>query len=457
MNKVGNDITVRFERGIPEKRLELPIADSTIYLLPGSEAEHGVKAEYFNNRELKGKPALVRMEKAIDFDWGYGPIRWKAGPGSPAPGIIRFDKWSARWTGRLISPGDGLYEIGVKADNGVRLYLDGKLIIDSWTDAKPSRFKITRYNFKAGRKYDFRLEFYENWGSCECKLGIAPFNPGGSKKDAIDLAAKSDIVILCMGLNDEMEGESADREQLSLPKEQIDLIKAVVGVNKNVVVVLNNGTPITMSEWLDDVPALVDALYPGQEGGNALADILFGDVNPSGRLPITFPKRWEDSPVYGTYPGDKDKACYKEGIFVGYRWFDKKNISPLFPFGYGLSYTTFAYSDLKINPEKITQNDTIVVHATIKNTGDMAGDEVVQLYLQDEKASVEREVKSLKGFRRVGLKPGESKIVSFKLDKNALAFYNVKTGEWVTEPGRFNVLLGGSSRDVRLQGGFTVK
>ncbi|NIA31689.1 MAG: hypothetical protein GWP06_17490, partial [Actinobacteria bacterium] len=287
VSKIGNDITVQFERGIPEKRLELPIADSSLYLLPGSENEHGVKAEYFNNRELKGKPALVRTEKAIDFDWGYGPIRAGGGPGSPAPGIIRIDKWSARWTGKLVSPGDGLYEIGVQADNGVRLYLDEKLIIDSWTDSRPSLFKIARFKFQKDRRYNFRLEFYENWGSCQCKLGIAPFNPGRTKQNAVGLAAKSDVVILCMGLNDEMEGEAADREQLVLPKEQIDLIKAVADVNKNVVVVLNNGTPITMSEWIDDIPALIDALYPGQEGGNALADILFGDVNPSGRLPMT--------------------------------------------------------------------------------------------------------------------------------------------------------------------------
>ena len=332
INKLGHDIPIKFARGIPIKSLELPIADSSHYLLPNSENEHGLRAEYFNNRELEGEPVLTRTEKDINFDWGYGPIRAGGGKGSPAPGIVRMDKWSARWTGQFISPGSGLFEIGLQADNGIRLYLDGNLIIDSWTDSKPSKFKITRFTFESERKYDFRLEFYENWGSCLCKLGVAPFNLGRVKKDALMLAANSDVVILCMGLNPELEGEATDREEISLPEEQIELIKSVNQVNNNVVVVLNNGTPITMHKWIDDVPGIVDALYPGQEGGNALADILFGDVCPSGRLPMTFPKKREDASDYGTYPGEKDRANYSDGIFVGYRHFDKNNIDPLYPF-----------------------------------------------------------------------------------------------------------------------------
>jgi beta-glucosidase len=206
-----------------------------------------------------------------------------------------------------------------------------------------------------------------------------------------------------------------------------------------------------MNTWIDRVPAIIEALYPGQEGGRALANIIFGDITPSGKLPITFPKRWEDSAVYETYPGKKDFADYKEGIFVGYRHFDKNDIEPLFPFGYGLSYTTFEYSDLKISASEILSTDTMTIKVRVKNTGSRAGDEVVQLYLRDIEASVEREVKSLKGFARISLEPGENKTVTFKLDQSHLSFYDVKLRQWVAEPGEFEVLVGSSSRDIRLK------
>jgi len=453
--KVGNKITVRFERGVERKVTELPIVGPEYYRLPSGKP--GIYAEYFNNRDLKGKPALTRVEKAIDFDWGYGGERDLEHPGSPDPKIIRLDKWSARWTGQFKSPGEGWYYIGLKTDNGVRLYLNGKKIIDSWIDSRPGKFKIAKYEFEKGKWYDIRVDFYENRGSCQAKLGLEPYHPTNYLKNAVDLAQKSDVAILCMGLNAEMEGESVDRDSLPLPAEQERLIRKVAAVNKNTIVVLNNATPILMNRWIDTVPAIVDALYPGQEGGNALADILFGDVSPSGRLSLTFPKRWEDTPVHDSYPGKKEVAHYKEGIFVGYRYYDKKNIEPLFPFGYGLSYTTFSYSSLQISPQKIAQNDTVQVQLRVKNTGKMAGDEVVQLYVHDVKASVPREVKALKGFTRVSLKPGETKLVTFKLNKKHLSFYDPKTKKWVAEPGRFEVLIGHSSRDIRLRGSFRLK
>lgn len=212
-----------------------------------------------------------------------------------------------------------------------------------------------------------------------------------------------------------------------------------------------------MADWVSSVPAILDAFYPGQEGGHALTDILFGDVSPSGRLPLTFPKSWKDTPVHDSYPGRKEVAIYKEGIFVGYRYYDRKNSEPLFPFGYGLSYTTFAYSDLKIFPKTISQKDTVQVQLRITNTGKMAGDEVVQLYVHDVKASLPREVKALKGFVRVSLKPGESKWVTFKLNKKHLSFYDPNAKKWIAQPGWFEVLVGSSSRNVRLKGKFLLK
>ena len=463
--KAGHKVAVRFKRGFPEERLELPIASKDSYLLP--DGQPGIYAEYFNNRDLEGKPVLTRIEKAVNFDWGYGGGRdsdWGYGGkheakhlGSPQPGVVNLDKWSARWTGKLRSPGDGWYDVGVQSDNGVRLYIDGEKILDYWIDSRPGKFKIARYQFKAGQFYDLKIEFYENIGSCLCKFGFAPQDASENLQNAVQLAKESDIVVLCVGLNEGLEGEATDRDRLDLPDNQLQLIDQVMDANKNTVVVLNNGTPILMNSWIDKTPALIDAFYPGQEGGHALAAILFGDVNPSGKLPMTFPKRRQDSPDYGTYPGTKELADYREGIYVGYRHFDKYDIEPLFPFGHGLSYTTFAYSDLRIKPPRMAADDTVTVQLTVKNSGDMAGDEVVQLYVQDVKASVDREVKALKRFKRISLRPGESKIVSFQLDKNAMSFYDVKSNKWKAEPGRFNVLLGSSSRNIRLQGDFMLK
>ena len=448
----GGRITVSFERGVAEPRLELPAAGPELF--QRSDGQPGIRAEYFANRDLKGPPVLTRVEKSIDFNWGYGPWHPDGGPGSPQPGVVPLDKWSARWTGKLVSPGAGWYEIGLQADNGVRLFLDGKKIVDYWTDARPGKFKIARYRFEAGRQYDIRVDFYENAGSCRCRLGLAPCRADTRLDDAVALASKSDVVVLCLGLNEEMEGEAMDREELSLPAKQRELVEAIARTNKKTVVVLNNGTPIVMEEWIDRVPAIVEAFYPGQEGGRALADILFGKVSPSGRLPLTFPKRWQDCPAYGTYPGAKDVAHYKEGIFVGYRHFDRANIAPRFPFGYGLSYTSFAYGDLQVSPRRISVQDTVTVRLKITNTGAVAADEVVQLYLRDVEASVQREVKSLKGFARITLAPGASGDVAFRLNRQDLSFYDGKRKQWLAEAGRFEVLVGRSSRDIRATGDF---
>ncbi len=448
-NKLSSDVKISYVNGGGLKRFTLPAVDSLL-LIPanGNENSHGLYAEYFNNKEVEGEPSFTRIDKQINFSWEYN---------SPAPGIINEDLFSARWTGQLIAPGSGIYEIGVMSDNGCRLYLDGKLIIDSWIVDNASSLRSVYYKLEKGKHYDIRVEFFENVGTCEAHLGLAYFGEGNEIEIAAKTAAEADAAIICVGLRETLEGEGNDKETLSLPESQIKLINAVAKANPKTIVVLYNGTPITMSEWLDNVPALIDAFYPGQEGGNALADIIFGDVNPSGKLPLTFIKQWKDSPAYDTYPGKKEEVFYKEGIYVGYRYLDKKNIEPLFPFGYGLSYTTFEYSSLQITPNKISTNDTITVKVNIQNTGQRAGDEVVQLYVQDVKASVHREVKSLKGFKRVRLNPDESKIVTFKLDKNDLSFYSEKERKWVAESGKFNLLIGSSSRDIRLTGSFNLR
>jgi beta-glucosidase len=244
-----------------------------------------------------------------------------------------------------------------------------------------------------------------------------------------------------------------DRESLALPEGQGDLIRAVAKANANTIVVLINGTPVAMP-WLDDVPAVIEAYYPGQEGGNAIARILFGDVNPSGKLPETFPKRLEDNPSHGFFPGEKQHVTYGEGIYVGYRHYDTRNIEPLYPFGHGLSYTEFEYSNLHIKTEK---DSGILVTLDVKNVGKTTGAEVVQLYVRDIVASIDRPVKELKAFAKIELSPGQTKQVELFLERDAFAFFSPTPKRWIVEPGEFELLIGSSSRDIRLTDIITVE
>jgi beta-glucosidase len=222
-------------------------------------------------------------------------------------------------------------------------------------------------------------------------------------------------------------------------------------------VVLNTGSPIPM-DWLDKVAAVVQAWYPGQEAGNAIADVLFGDVNPSGKLPTTFPKRLQDNPTYINFPGESGKKVYYgEGLFVGYRYYDKKDIEPLFPFGYGLSYTTFAYKNLTLNADEYELGDEIQVSLEVQNTGARAGKEVMQLYIRDVESSLMRPEKELKAFAKIALEPGETKTVTLTLDQDALSFYDPAQKQWVVEPGEFKVLVGSSSHDIHLRKRFVLK
>jgi beta-glucosidase len=257
-----------------------------------------------------------------------------------------------------------------------------------------------------------------------------------------------------VGNSVKVESEDFDRKTLGLPEGQDELIKAVAQANRNTVVIFNAGAPVDVSRWVSDVPSVLDAWFGGEEMGHAIADVLFGDVNPSGKLPFSFINEFKESPAYSNYPGEDLRVKYAEGIYVGYRYFDKHDIKPQFPFGYGLSYTNFGYSDLKIKPGKDSSGRKFEVSMKLRNEGKRAGAEVVELYVHDGHASVDRPVKELKGFRRVELAPGKSTTVIFTIDKNALAFYSTQKKDWVTEPGTFDVLIGASSADIRLKGSF---
>ncbi len=275
-------------------------------------------------------------------------------------------------------------------------------------------------------------------------------------KEATDAAAKADVAVVVVGRYNKLESEGFDVKTMDLPEGQDELIAAVEKANPRTVVVLNTGDPVTMTKWIDATPALLDIWYGGEEGGDALASILFGDANPSGKLPVTLPKKYEDTPAAANYPGENLEVHYAEGLYVGYRYYDTKNVAPQFPFGFGLSYTTFAYSGLKISP-KSSSTGTVEVSAKVKNTGPRAGAEVVELYVHDGHSKIDRPIHELKGFSRLELKPGESKTVTFTLNRDAFSYWSPATKAWQADPGTFEIQLGASSRDIRLKAPYSLQ
>jgi len=274
------------------------------------------------------------------------------------------------------------------------------------------------------------------------------------RAEAVSIATKADAAIVVVGDSPAVESEGFDRKTLDLPEGQDELIQAVAKANHNTIVVFNSGSSVNVSRWINEVPSLLSAWFGGQEIGHGVADVLFGDENPSGKLPFSFVNEFKQSPASGNYPGENLHVTYAEGIYVGYRYFDKKEIAPQFPFGYGLSYTTFAYSDLKISPANA--EGTVQVSLKVRNSGKLDGVEIVQLYVHDGHAIVDRPVKELKAFGRVTLKAGESTAVSFTLDRSSFSFYSTAKHDWVAEPGTFDILVGASSRDIRLKGSFAL-
>ncbi|MBN2407915.1 MAG: glycoside hydrolase family 3 C-terminal domain-containing protein [Elusimicrobia bacterium] len=397
----------------------------------------GYKAEFYDNISLEGKPKLVRNDKNIQYAWGQG---------SPSADIP-IDGFSARWSCSFYPSSDGKYIFGLSSDDGSRLYVNETLAIDNWGDHGDS-YRSCTLQMKKGIRYDIRIEYYENSGDAIIRFGMDRLDEEMLEK-AVAAAKDSDIALVFAGLTNAFEGEGFDKKDMFLTKAQDDLIKAVASANGNTVVILINGSPVDMSAWIGDIHALVEAWYPGQEGGSAIAAVLFGDVTPSGKLPVTFPKIYGDTASSKNYPGS-DTVRYEEGIFIGYRHFDKNGIEPLFPFGYGLSYTGFRYSDLKITPDKKTGGCPYAVDLDVENTGEYEGKEVVQLYVSDTESSLPRPVKELKGFKKVNLKPGEKKTITFLLDRDAFSYYDPGGKSWIAEPGKFVIMIGSSSSDIRI-------
>lgn len=447
--QTGNSIKINYADGIKLTQgfQLLPVVPETnLRSSESPDSEPGFRGEYFANKNCEGIPVLTRIDKTINFDWGTGASAEN----------MPIDNFSVRWTGYLTVPESGTYKFELYSDDGSRLYIDDKLVVDNWGD-HAAQMKTDKINLQAGMNHKIRLEYYDSIGAANVRLGWKTPSAnisGPSIKEAIETAKKSDVAVIFAGISGVatgIEGEGTDRPDFDLPGDQNELIKGVSAVNKNTIVVLFGGTASDLTGWVNQVPSILEAWYPGVMGGDAIADLLFGKVNPSGKLPDTFGQHREDYPDYNNYPGANGEVKYAEGIFVGYRHFDKAGISPLFPFGYGLSYTTFKYSNIRFDKSAMLRGGKVKASVTLTNTGKRAGAEVAQLYVGELNPTVERPVRELKGFKKVFLNPGQSKTVSFNIDESALCFYNVAAKKWTANSGEYEISVGSSSRDLPLK------
>lgn len=434
-NKIGDKVTINFAQGLTLNGILNPISSEFLFTEKNGKV-HGLLSEYFTNKDLKGLPARTKIDTTINFSW-----EWDSSFEN-----FPSDNFSVRWSGYIKVDKTDNYSIDVSTDDGVRLYIDDKLVIDDWNDHAEATNSYT-LKLEAEKFYKIKLEFYENGGAAICKLGFRT-NDLTLFSEALNAAKTSDVALVFVGTNFTYESEGFDRQNLLLPQNQDELIRQVAEINPNTVVILTTGSPVLMNEWIDKVPAVLESWFAGEQIGNAIVEILIGEVNPSGKLPITFPVSWEDCSAFGTYKQESGISKYNDGIFVGYRHFEKHNIKPLFPFGFGLSYTQFYYSDINLSKSKLTQNDSLIVSFRVRNIGKLRGKEIVQLYISDPVCSVERPIKELKKFAKVELVPGEEKEISFTIHPDDLMFYDKL---WKVESGEFIIMIGSSSSDIKLK------
>lgn len=403
-----------------------------------SGGERGLDVDYVAGPDPEGEVVQHDVSRRSWFQWDP---QFHPG-GSTGP-------WSVRMTATYTAAWSGEHVFGARTDGKVRLRI-GEAAADSW-DADAGRRTVTVIaELSAGASVDVVLDFAAADPDQMFGLDFRVLEPvpADLADRAVAAAAAADVAVLVVGLDSTWETEGKDRTDLSLPGGQAELVSRVVAANPRTVVVVNTGAPIDMA-WADEVPAIVQLWYPGQEGGNALADVLLGVVNPGGKLPTTFPHRLADHPSMLNYPGERGAVVYGEGLFIGYRAFDRTGTEPRFAFGHGLSYTTFEYGPLVLSTDLVGADRSVTASVDVTNSGDVDGDEVVQLYVADLEASVARPPKELKGFRRVRIAAGATTTVSFELDERSFAFWDPSGPGWAAEPGEFEVLVGSSSRDIR--------
>ncbi|WP_421567466.1 glycoside hydrolase family 3 C-terminal domain-containing protein [Stenotrophomonas sp. PD6] len=455
-------VEVRYARGVDlvegrDDPSATPLIEPT-YLRPSADSpERGLRGEYFRTADLSGTPALVRTDAQIGFRWDRGsPTDNLLARGEAAPGQgIPADGFSIRWSGQLLPPVSGRYRIEAAADDGFRLYVDGKRVLDQWANADRLHGDGVELDLQAGRAYDIKLEYYDAERDAGVRLGWRMPGAKPPFEEALDAARSADVVVFVGGLTGDVEGEEmkvnypgfagGDRTDLRLPAPQRALLEALHATGKPVVMVLTGGSALAV-EWAEDtLPAILMSWYPGQRGGTAVGEALFGDTNPGGRLPVTFYKADQTMPAFDDYT--------MEGRT--YRYFRDK---PLYPFGHGLSYTTFDYGKLRLDAPRIAADGRLKATVDVANTGKRAGDEVVQLYVRRLDAAPGDALQALHGFQRVHLAPGERRTVAFDLDaKQALRQYDEAKAAYTVPSGAYEVRVGSSSADVRATAGFTVE
>jgi beta-glucosidase len=459
-NAVGPDVKVLYSKGCEyvegyrERVNTLAIASD---YLQTPEGKPGLKGEYFANKNLEGDSVMVRTDETVSFNWDKkSPSSEMIARGEwPSDKALPADNFSIRWTGKLIPPQTKLYEITVINDDGCRLYIDDKMLINDWAEHSTNS-STAKIQLEQGKVYNIRLEYFESSKEAEVTLGWDQGMPQeqNSFDQAVEFTRQADAAIFVGGLSATLEGEQmkvpypgfagGDRTEIYLPETQEKMLQAMHATGKPVVFVMLTGSAVAINWEQENLPAIICGWYPGQHG-DAVADVLFGAYNPAGRLPVTFYKSIDQLPPFENY--DMQGRTYR--YFKG---------EPLYPFGHGLSYTAFQYSDLKINKKQARANDTVKVSFTIANAGKIDGDEVPQLYIRDVKSTLPMPIKQLRGFNRVHLKAGESKTVTFNLTPNQdMSYYDVKKSDYAVEPGDFEIQIGASSADIRLKDTVAVK
>ncbi len=426
-----------------------PTARPALFSPDEARSQAGLTCEYFAQRGFDAEPYRSLPERQI------GKLVSAASMSGLGKGL-----GALRWSGWFWPTRDGRHELSIRAPGSGRLVLAGEVVIDEATEGSVDTMdvggvaaarKIAAVELIGGKGYPIQIEYVrpsDGSGIPWEYVGIGVRQPSGSVEEAAALAAGADAAIVVIGAASVTEAEGYDRANLDLPGDQNALVEAVLAANPRTVVVMSNGAPYAMP-WIDHVPAVLEAWLGGEEGPAAVARILFGLSEPSGRLPVSFPRRLEDSPAHPWYPG-AETAPYGEGLFVGYRHFDRAAEAPMFPFGFGLTYTRFAYADIEA-PEEVRIGEPVKVSFTLRNVGQRRGKETPQLYVRPRGPSLERPVKELKGFAKVALGPGEERPISLMLDERAFSFYDPRKKAWVAEAGAYDLLIGASAADIELQ------
>ena len=442
--RAGSGVEVLFERGCTIHKT-LPVLDSRFIRRDGGEP--GLDIAYYNGLDLEGEPVLEKRGREGQFHW-FGPFADE----------VDVRSFSARICADFTPNESGRFEFALTSAGLSRLRIDGQEVIDNWTQQEPGNFFFGMgssevrgdIELEAGRTVHLEIDYSRQNTPMLAGIKIGCLSPqqDDAFERAVETARQSDAAVVIVGLDAEWETEGRDRESMELPGRQNELVRAVIQANPRTAVVVNAGSPVAM-DWAPLAPALLQLWYPGHEAGNALADVLFGDTDATGRLPTTFPHRIEDNPTHTTYPGENGQVHYGEGVFVGYRYYDHKKIEPLFPFGFGLGYSSFEYANLATSAKTYRPGETIAVSLDVTNTGKRRGSEVVQLYVHDPLSALMRPEQELKAFAKITLDPFESRRVDFELDERSLAYFDPAQNAWVAEPGRFEIRVGASSQDIR--------